>query len=58
VSVYAESSAVLAWLLEESGAQIRRLLAAQDVIASDQPSEHLGVNQVLVSMKSLACLLR
>lgn len=37
MSVYAESSAVLAWLLdEESGAQIRRLLAAQDlVIASD-----------------------
>jgi predicted nucleic acid-binding protein len=37
VSVYAESSAVLAWLLdEESGAQIRKVLAAQElVIASD-----------------------
>jgi predicted nucleic acid-binding protein len=37
VSVYAESSAVLSWLLdEESSAEVRRLLAAQDVvIASD-----------------------
>jgi predicted nucleic acid-binding protein len=37
VSVYVESSAALAWLLdEEAGAEVRRLLAAQDfVIASD-----------------------
>jgi len=37
VSVYAESSAVLAWLLDEGlGAEVRRLLAAQDlVVASD-----------------------
>jgi predicted nucleic acid-binding protein len=37
VSAYAESSAVLAWLLDEqSSAEVRRLLAAQEVvIASD-----------------------
>jgi predicted nucleic acid-binding protein len=37
VSVYAESSAVLAWLLDEdSAAEVRRLLGAQDyIVASD-----------------------
>jgi predicted nucleic acid-binding protein len=37
VSVYAESSAILAWLLdEEPGSQVREILAASDVvIASD-----------------------
>ena len=37
MSLYAESSAVLAWLLgEEAGPQVRRLLAAADlVVASD-----------------------
>lgn len=37
MSVYAESSAVLAWLLgEEAGPRVRRLLAAADlVVASD-----------------------
>lgn len=37
MSVYAESSAILAWLLDEdSAAEVRRLLSAQDlVVASD-----------------------
>ena len=37
MSVYAESSAVVAWLLDEdSAAEIRRLLSAQDlIVASD-----------------------